>query len=41
MFLFQRMSQVSQGASHSTARQAGWELTGPSEYSHLQQLDRE
>ena len=29
---------MSEGASHSPARQAGGELSGPSEYSHLQQL---
>ena len=38
ILLFQRLSQVSEGASYSTARQAGWELSGPSEYSHMQQL---
>ena len=32
------MSEVSEGAAHPTARQAGRELPRPAEHPHLQQV---
>ena len=34
----QWLSPVPEGVANPAARQAGWQLSGPSEYSHLQQL---
>ena len=34
----QWLSPVPEGVANPAARQAGWQLSGPSEYSHLQQV---